>query len=294
VDDSSGDLRTYNYVSVIDEGLTWGGQTSCGPASLGYAEPCDDQVIIDINGESYHQAFRIDRDITAPSKGYLIRLDYTDLDAPGPETGDVVTIKMAAGAFRMPADTTNYVPFLEFNNIQVNGQNGALQSLDEGTVLSPLPPSPDDPAAPTATAGVEEATVTITPNTSGETVTTYRITSSPGGATCDITPPDTSCIVTGLQGGTAYTFTAVALNAGFPSGASPASNSVTPESSASEPSEDTGGSEESPAVPELVAPAEPALAATGVNGSFASLLLVAALTLGALGATLLWVRRHAP
>ena len=199
-------------------GLQWGGNDSCS------AGTCDDQIIIDINGESYHRAYSVDKF----ASGYMIRLDYTDVNAPGPQLGDVVTVKMAAGAFNMPADTTGFKPYIRIDRISTNSQNGALQGNVEATIASPLPDSPDVPQAPTATAGEEQATVTITPNSGGEAVTTYRITSSPDGQTCDITPPETSCDVTGLQGGTSYTFTAVALNAGFPSSASSASNSVTP------------------------------------------------------------------
>ncbi len=205
------------------DGLQWGGNDDCSAGS------CDDQIIIDINGESYHQPFSV----TKYASGYMVRLDYTDINAPGPELGDVVTVKMVAGAFTMPGDTTGFEPYLRIDNIQTNSQNGALQGNVEATITAPLPDSPDVPQAPTATAGEEQATVTITPNSSGETVSTYRIFSSPDGQTCDVTPPDTSCVVTGLQGGTSYSFTVAALNAGFPSAASTASNSVTPTSTAS-------------------------------------------------------------
>lgn len=185
------------------------------------------QVIVDINGEVSLEPFILDRTLL----GYSIRLDYPDADSPQPEVGDVVTFKFVAGAFDMPDPNTGWEPFVRFDRISTTGGNSILQGPDEGTVAA-LPDSPDVPQAPTATAGVEQATVEINPNSGGETVNTYRVTASPGGESCDITPPDTSCMVSGLQAGTSYTFTAVALNAGLPSAASSASNSVTPTSPA--------------------------------------------------------------
>jgi hypothetical protein len=87
--------------------------------------------------------------------------------------------------------------------------------------------APQAPAAPQAVAGDGQATVTITP-LAGGSVTTYTVLAGPGGQTCTITAPATSCIVTGLTNGTRYTFTATATNATGTSPASAASNAVTP------------------------------------------------------------------
>jgi hypothetical protein len=89
--------------------------------------------------------------------------------------------------------------------------------------------SPQAPAAPQAVAGDGQATVTITP-LAGGSVTTYTVLSGPGGKTCTITAPATSCIVTGLTNGTSYTFTVTATNATGTSPASAPSNAVTPTS----------------------------------------------------------------
>lgn len=180
------------------------------------------QVIVDINGESYVEPYTLVR----TSLGYSIRLDYRDADSPQPEVGDLVTFKFVAGAFDMPNPNTGWEPFVRFDRISTTGGNSLLEGPEEGAVAA-LPASPDVPQAPTATAGADEVTVEITPNSGGETVSTYRITASPDGDSCDITPPDTSCVFSGFELDTSYSFTAVALNAGFPSGASSPSNSVT-------------------------------------------------------------------
>ena len=85
------------------------------------------------------------------------------------------------------------------------------------------------PGAPTgvsATAGNAQATITfIAPGSNGSAITGYTVTSSPGGFTGTFTSPIS---VTGLLGGTAYTFTVTATNANGTGPASSASNSVTP------------------------------------------------------------------
>ena len=77
------------------------------------------------------------------------------------------------------------------------------------------------PTSPTATAGNGQATVSWTA-VPGD-IASYTVTSSPGGQTC--TTAATSCTVTGLTNGTAYTFTIQAANE-FGSG--PASSATAP------------------------------------------------------------------
>ena len=63
-------------------------------------------------------------------------------------------------------------------------------------------------------------------STGGSAITGYTVTSTPGSFTCATT--STSCTVTGLTNGTAYTFTATATNAAGVGLASIASSSITP------------------------------------------------------------------
>jgi len=71
---------------------------------------------------------------------------------------------------------------------------------------------PGVPGAPTAVPGDGSATVTVTPPTSGGTPASYTIIASPGGATCQVISPATSCTISSLTNGTSYTFTASASN----------------------------------------------------------------------------------
>ncbi len=89
--------------------------------------------------------------------------------------------------------------------------------------------APDAPTGVTAAAGDRSATVSWTAaGDEGSPVTGYTVTDG-SGDTCST--PDgstTSCTVTGLTNGTAYTFTVTATNADGTGAASVASNSVTP------------------------------------------------------------------
>ncbi|MGI9186748.1 MAG: hypothetical protein ACR2J9_04390, partial [Gaiellales bacterium] len=67
----------------------------------------------------------------------------------------------------------------------------------------------------------------------GPSISAYSVMASPGGRSCSIAPPASSCVVDGLTNGTTYTFTATATNAAGTSNASAASASVTPTAAAS-------------------------------------------------------------
>jgi serine/threonine-protein kinase len=94
--------------------------------------------------------------------------------------------------------------------------------------VAPAPVAPGAPGAPTATAGDGQATVQISAPTTGGSPVSYTVTANPGGATCSITAPATSCTVTGLTNGTAYTFSSTATNAAGTSAVSASSSPVTP------------------------------------------------------------------
>ena len=99
----------------------------------------------------------------------------------------------------------------------------SLKSVMAGN--TPISDVPDAPTIGTATAGTESATVTYTAAATGGAVTTFTATSSPGSITGTGASPIT---VSGLTGGTAYTFTVRGSNTTGTSPASAATSPVTP------------------------------------------------------------------
>lgn len=90
------------------------------------------------------------------------------------------------------------------------------------------PVLPGTPVIGSATAGNASASVAFTApaSTGGVAITSYTVTSNPGGLT--MTGASSPLTVSGLTNGTAYTFTVVAANSVGTGASSAASNSVTP------------------------------------------------------------------
>ena len=112
----------------------------------------------------------------------------------------------------------------------INGPGAASAASNAVTPYQ----SPTAPTAASAVAGDAQAIVSFSPPTSDgyKSITGYKVVSSPGG----VTVPSTASpvIVTGLNNGTAYTFSITATN-GFSYGPAVVTNSVTPSSVAGAP-----------------------------------------------------------
>lgn len=133
----------------------------------------------------------------------------------------------------VPASTTSCTLTGLTNGTTYTVSVSALSGAGWGAsaTSAPFTPGNSAPATPAVSgvlAGNGSATVTVAAGSGGGPVTSYLVTASPGGATCTVTAPASSCVVTGLTNGTAYTFTATATGPGGTSPASAASSSVTP------------------------------------------------------------------
>jgi hypothetical protein len=157
---------------------------------------------------------------TAPvSNGGLAITGYTVTSNPDNITGTGSSSPISVTGL------TNGTPYT-FTVIATNSTGNSLPSSASNSVTPSTVPGA--PTIVSATAGNAQAVITFTApvNNGGSAITGYTVTSSPGGSTgIGSTSPIS---VTGLLGGTAYTFTVTATNVNGTGPASSASNSVTP------------------------------------------------------------------
>ena len=146
------------------------------------------------------------------------------LNAPGPEVliDDLIYLMVRK---EIPAGGT--VSFeLAYSLSSQDFAAAVLAVLEANMTVS------DAPTEVSGVAGDGQVTVSWTaPASDGRSpITGYTVTASPGGASCtvDAPAPATSCVVSGLTNGTAYTFTVVATNGVGDSQPSAASAAVTP------------------------------------------------------------------
>lgn len=150
--------------------------------------------------------------------------------------GEALVLKNASGTVIDQVTYDNVAPWpapaggfsYELNNPILNNNNGAnwSSSAAAGGTPGPARNVPDAPSNVMAVAlDSNQSTVSWTsPDDGGSDVTSTTVTATPGGNSCTAPGTDTSCVVTGLAGGTRHTFTVVATNA---VGAGPASDGVT-------------------------------------------------------------------
>ena len=118
------------------------------------------------------------------------------------------------------ANGTSYT----FSVVETNSSGAGLVSAPSAVVMIGLPQAP---TAVSAVPANSQATVSWTGPSTGGPVSSYLVTSSPGGYTCTVTS-GTNCVVTGLANNVTFSFTVVSKNSWGTSSDSARSNSVTP------------------------------------------------------------------
>lgn len=104
--------------------------------------------------------------------------------------------------------------------------NNSATSNSIGPITANVPLAPTIGTATRASATSVSVTFTAPASDGGSAITSYQVTSSPGGITA--TGSSSPITVTGLTTGTPYTFTVKAINSIGQSAASAASNSIAP------------------------------------------------------------------
>lgn len=116
--------------------------------------------------------------------------------------------------------------------VTATNASGTSPASSPSSALTPFT-RPSAPTGVTATPGNGSMAISWTAPSSngGSAVTSYTVTLSPGGATCTVNAPATTCSISGLTNGTAYTATVVAATALSTSLPSTASASASPQAS---------------------------------------------------------------
>ena len=177
--------------------------------------------------------------LVASSGNRLADLSWPTVDNGGsPITGYTVTeteAGLGAVTCTMESATSCSVSGLT-NGVEYTFTIHAINAVGPGTesdssnqvIPSPVPTPPGKPTSVIATAGPGMALVSWTAGpTNSSPINGYLVTSAPDGKTCATTGA-TSCTVSGLTNGQAYTFTVTATNGAGPGRASNPSNAVTP------------------------------------------------------------------
>jgi uncharacterized repeat protein (TIGR01451 family) len=216
---------------VFAQGRWWQTtQTSAGPAAPGIP-----LHVAAVAGNAQAAVSWTPDQVAQPVTSYTVRNSFISVGAPLAD----VAVNPAPGTLYPPTSLvipglTNGVSYA-FEVSASNANGTSAFSAQSNTITPPgvLPPSA--PTGAVALAGDTQAFVTWTVSASngGSPITSYTVTSNPGGIVVTVPPPafgsnTNSTLIGGLTNGTAYTFTVHATNIAGDSAESAPSPAITP------------------------------------------------------------------
>jgi uncharacterized repeat protein (TIGR01451 family) len=204
--------------------------TSAAPAAPG--TPLD---VIAVAGNAQATVSWSPAQIAQPVTSYTVRNSFISVGAP---LADIV-VNPAPGSIYPPTSLvipglTNGVSYA-FEVSATNANGTSAFSAQSNIITPPGIGVPSAPTGATAVAGDTQAFVTWTVSSSngGSPITSYTVTSNPGGIVVTVPPPafgsnTDSALIGGLTNGVSYTFTVHATNIAGDSAESAPSNAIVP------------------------------------------------------------------
>ncbi|MFL6311856.1 MAG: fibronectin type III domain-containing protein [Terriglobales bacterium] len=205
-------------------------QTSAAPAAP--ATPLD---VVAVAGNAQATVSWSPAQIAQPVTSYTVRNSFISVGAP---LADIV-VNPAPGSIYPPTSLvipglTNGVSYA-FEVSATNANGTSAFSAQSNTITPPGIGVPTAPTGATAIAGDTQAFVTWTVSSSngGSPITSYTVTSNPGGIVVTVPPPafgsnTDNVLFSGLTNGVAYSFTVHATNIAGNSPESAPSAAITP------------------------------------------------------------------
>ena len=194
----------YSFVVTATNAVGSGAPSSDAAAAIPHSVPSAPTRLAVTRGDRQLNVrwFRPSNDGGSPITGYRVTA------SPGGATTSVdvgVTSAIVTGL-------TNGTPYtfvvVALNAVGESAPSEPSEAVDPATV----PEAPTAVSALTALRREAKIPWTAPTSTGGIPLTGYRIASNPGGYGLVVAPTETTATVAGLQNGTAYTFTVVALN----------------------------------------------------------------------------------